>query len=81
MLLICLAGCTVTVEPLPKKPVKRHSIKKHKRAIHPHETPTPTPTASPKIKHPMDLEPTLKPTPMIKVDQVTRLNLSDEPMI
>lgn len=72
---MCLAGCTVTVEPLPKKPVRQHTAKRHK-AAHPKQTPTPTP--SPYEKRPLDLEPTRRPTPMIKTEQITRQNLNNE---
>jgi hypothetical protein len=77
--LILVVGCTVTVAPLPKKPVpnKKKTVSHH---VH-HPPPSPTPTATARPHRPMQLEPTDKPTPMINIEKVTRLNLSTDPMI
>lgn len=80
---LCLitVGCAeyrITVEPVPKtKPVTHYAAKKKKHA-NPHQTPTPTPKLQ---KQPLHLEPTDRPTPMIKVDKVTQLNLSTQPLL
>lgn len=75
---IFISGCTVTIEPLPKKqPVKKYAVKKRKH-IPPKQTPTPPPKP---LKQPMHLEPTDHPTPIIKVDKVTQLNLSTQPLL
>jgi len=72
MFLMGCGGVTVRIDPLPKKQaVKHHTAAKHKP-----KRPRPTPTPAPRVIRPMQLEPTSKPTPVIKVDQVTRLNLS-----
>ncbi len=59
-------GCTIKVEPLSKTPVKQHR-KSH--SAHPRRTPHPTPTASPQFHeiHPLHLEPTSTPVPLIQV--------------
>lgn len=69
-------GVTVRIDPLPRKQAVKHHATTKRKAKHPRPTPTP----GPRINKPMELEPTSKPTPMIKVDQVTRLNLS-EPLL
>jgi len=71
-------GVTVRIDPLPKKKAVAHHAATKRKSKHPRPTPTP---AERRIIHPMQLEPTSSPTPMIKVDQVTRLNISTDPLI
>jgi len=63
-----LSGCTITIAPLaPKKRIYKHRIVSHS----PHyvsRTPTPAPIITP--KHPLQLEPTGKPTPIRTISPV-----------
>jgi len=79
VLCIFLVGCTVTIEPIQKKPTVTHRTTKKKKKIRPKETPTPAPKRD--NKQPLQLQPTDRPTPIIKVDQITRLNISTDPLI
>ena len=73
-------GCTIKVEPLPKKPVKQSTSHRHRRhPAHPHVSPTPTPT--PGHNKPLQLQPTESPTPLIKIPPQAHLKLYQQPML
>ncbi len=67
-------GCadyTIKIEPI-KKPAK-HQVK-HKSKPKRSPTPTPKPKATPTPKQPLELEPTERPTPIIKIPPTAIVN-------